>query len=53
VAVGLSKARRAVGNAVYSGVCDKQFISLARNNSDGAGGAGEGGKFGLAAALDL
>ena len=52
-AQGLPEARRAVGNALYSGVCDKQFISFARNNSAGVRGAGEGGKFGLAAALNL
>jgi hypothetical protein len=32
---------------------EKQFISFARNNSAAARGAGEGWKFGLAAALDL
>lgn len=50
---GLPKAWGAVEIAGCSGVCDKQFISLARNNSAAVRGVDEGGKFALAAALDL
>ena len=53
VAQRLPKARCGVEIKGCSGVCDKQSISFARNNSAAVRGVDEGGKFGLAAALDL